>query len=67
MAGLEACESLSTRPKARKMAAEKFLVRRFSGSKQALEEGDLDNAFWLPGAENPADGLTKVRSDLVPQ
>ena len=49
------------------MAAEKFLVRRFSGSKQALEEGDLDNAFWLPGAENPADGLTKVRSDLVPQ
>ena len=31
------------------MIAEKFLVRHFSSSQQALEEGDLENAYVLPG------------------
>ena len=31
-----------------------------------LESGDLGNAAWIPGAENPADGLTKAKSDLGP-
>ena len=26
----------------------------------ALETGDLGNVAWTPGAENPADGLTKA-------
>ena len=48
-----------------KMTAEKYLVRHFLSIQQALEEGDLENAHWLPGTENPVDGLTKVRSDMV--
>ena len=34
--------------------------------RQALGKGDLENAYWLPLAENPADGFTKVRGDVVP-
>ena len=49
-----------------KMVTEKYLVRHLLSIQQASEEGDLDNAYWLPGAENPADGLTRVRCDLVP-
>ena len=26
----------------------------------------MDTAHWAPGAENPADGLTKVRSEMAP-
>ena len=39
----------------------------FFSIQQALEAGDLENAYWLPGTENPADGLTKVRSDMAAQ
>ena len=64
--GLEDCESLLTHLKTEKMIAEKCLVRRFLSIQQFLGEGDLENANWLPGTENPADSLTKVRSDMVP-
>ena len=64
--GLEDCESLFTHPKTKKMVAEKCLVRRFLSIQEALEEGDLENAYWLPGTEPSADGPTKVRSDMVP-
>ena len=47
------------------MAAEKYLVRHFLSTWQALRGGELDNACWAPGAKNPADGLTKVRSDMA--
>ena len=63
--GLENCESLFTHLKT-KIIAEKYLARHFSGIQQALEGGDLENAYWLPGTEGPADGLTKMRSDAVP-
>ena len=63
--GMGDCESLFTHLKTKKMAAEKYLVRHFLSIQQALEEGDLENAYWPPGTENPADGLTKVRSDMV--
>ena len=33
---------------------------------QSIELEELNNVYWLPGAENPADGLTKVKSDMVP-
>ena len=63
--GLEACVSLITHLKTNRMIAEKYLVRHFLRIQQAFEESDLENASWLLGREAPADGLTKVRSDMV--
>ena len=65
-AGFEDCESLFTHLKNRKMIAEKYLVRHFLSIQQFLEDGELDNVYWLPGLENPADSLTKVRCEMVP-
>ena len=64
--GLEGCESLSSHLKTKKMITEKYSVRHFLSIQRALEEGDLEKAYWLPGTENPAGGLTRVRSDMVP-
>ena len=50
----------------RKMVAEKYLVRHILSIQQFIEEGDLDNVYWIPGTENPADGLTKIRSEMGP-
>ncbi len=33
---------------------------------QALEEEELNNVFWIPGTENPAAGLTELRSEILP-
>ena len=66
MVELEDCESLFTYLKAKKMITEKYLVRHFLNTQQAFEGRDLDNANWLTGAENSVDGLTNVRSDMVP-
>ena len=63
---LENCESLRTHLKNKKMITEKYLVRRFLSTQQSLEEGGLENAYWLPRAEKSADGLTNVRSDMDP-
>ena len=60
------CESLASHSKTETMVAEKYRGRRFLSIQQALEEGELDNVYWAPGAENPADGLTKVRGDMAP-
>ena len=48
------------------MADEKYLALRGLRTQQALEGGELDNAYWAPGTENQAAGLTKVRSDMAP-
>ena len=66
MIDFEACESLSTKLKRKKAAAEKYSVRRFLGIQQSQGNAELDNAFWLAGLENPADGLTEVESDMAP-
>ena len=50
----------------KKMVTEKYLVRHFLSIEQFIAEGDLDNAYWLPGTENTADGLTKSRSEMGP-
>ena len=63
--GLVGCECLFARLKTKKMFAEKYLVRHYLGTQQASAEGDLEDAYWLPVTENPADSLTKVRSDMV--
>ena len=66
LVGMEDCKSLFTHLKNRKMIAEKYLVRHFLRIQQFIEAGDLDNAYWIPGTENPADGLTKIRSEMGP-
>ena len=66
MIGLEDCESLFTHLKKSKSITEKFLVRHFMSIQQALEEHELNNVFWIPGKENPADGLTKMHSEIPP-
>ena len=66
LAASEDCESPFTNLKTNKMLAEKYRVRHFTSIQQALEYGGLDTAHWSPGTENPADGLTKVRSKTVP-
>ena len=60
------CESLFTQLKTKKMIAEKYLALHFLSIQQALEEGEPENICWLPATEIPADGLTEVRSDMVP-
>ena len=64
--GLEDCECPFTRLKTTEMITEKYLVRHFLSIQRAMEEGDLENAYWLPGTENPADSLTKVRIEMAP-
>ena len=64
--GLEAYGSSHTHLKTKKMIAEQYQVRHFSSTQQALAVGELENAYWLPGAKNPADGLTNVRCDVFP-
>ena len=66
MVGLENCRSLFTQSTSKKMRTERYLGRHFLRIQQALEEADLDNVCRLPGVRNPAAGLTKVRSDMVP-
>ena len=66
MAGSEDCESRFSHLKTKKMAAGKYLARRCLSTQQALEEGELGNAYSAPGTGNQAAGLTKVRSDMAP-
>ena len=66
MIGLEDCESLFTHLKKSKSITEKFLVRHFLSIQQSLGEKELNNVSWIPGKENPADGLAKLRSGILP-
>ena len=63
MVGLENCKSLFTHMKKTKMIKGKFLARHFVAIQRAIEIQELDNAHWVPGRENPADGLTKLDSE----
>ena len=63
---LEDCESLFTHLRNEETAAEKYLVSHFPGIQRALGSNELENVYWLPGTENPARGLTKAKSDMVP-
>ena len=66
MVGMEDRESLFSHLRNKKTITEKYLIRHFLSIQQALEEEDLENAYWLPGTENPADGMTKVKSEMLP-
>ena len=64
--GMEDCESLFTHLKNKEIVTEKYLVRHFRSTQQFIEGGDLDNVYWIPGTGNPADGLTKTRTEMGP-
>ena len=66
LVGMEVCESLFTHLKNREVLTEKYLVRHFLGIQQSLEAGELENVYWIPGTEYPADGLTKLRCEMGP-
>ena len=66
MVGFEDCESLFTHLKNKKVITEKFLIRHFLAIQQAPELKELDNAYWLLGLGNPADGLTGKKRDIGP-
>ena len=38
----------------------------FLSIQQSLVDGEPENAYWIPGTENPADGLTRLRSEMGP-
>ena len=48
------------------MITEKYLIRHFLSIQQFVEDGELDSIYWIPGVENPADGLTKIKSEMGP-
>ena len=60
------CESLLSHLRTGRRGTEKFLTRHFRSILDALEGGDLGNIAWIPGADNPADGLTKATSEHGP-
>ena len=65
MVGLEDCETFSAHLKNKMITTEKFLDRQFLATQQALGTQELDYVNWLPGLGNPADGLTKTKSDAA--
>ena len=66
MVGLEDCESLFSHLRTKEMITEKYLARHFLSIQQSLDNKELDNIYWLPGTENPADGMTKMKSEMSP-
>ena len=64
--GVIDCESLLSRLRTGRIGTEKFLTRHLRSILDATESGNLGNAVWIPGAENPADGLTKATSGRGP-
>ena len=47
------------------MISEKYLAPHIMSTEQALEQGGLRDICALPGTENPAGGLTRVRCDMA--
>ena len=65
-AGWEHCDSLVTHTRAEEMITGKYLARRFLSTQRVPHLGESGSISSMPGAENPAGGLTKVRSDVAP-
>ena len=64
--GLIDCESLLSDPHSGRLGTEKLLTRHFRNILDTTEGGDLGNVAWIPGNENPADGLARAKSDRGP-
>ena len=66
MVGSEDCERPCTHLRKNRLIAEKFPARRLQAIRQATELKEFDNVHWIPRLGNPADGLPKLKSDVVP-
>ena len=64
--GLIDCESLLSHLRTGRFGTEKVLTRHFRSILDALVSRDLGNVAWIPDTGNPADGLTKAKSELGP-
>ena len=65
-AGVEDCESLSSRLKRRRMVDEKYFPRHLPPTQRAAQTETLPNVFRPLAPEAPADGPTKTKRDSVP-
>lgn len=65
MIGLQCCENLVAHLQTEGPVTKKYCVRHFLGIERALQGGEPDSAYWLPGPENPADGANKVTCDVA--
>ena len=63
--GVDSCESLFTHLRNKVASTEECRGRQFLVIQQALDNGEMDNVFWLPVTEDPAGCLASVRSDMV--
>ena len=59
MTGLEDWEMLTIGLLGRLMIGQKFLVRHFLSTSEAVQSEKMNNVFPSPDTENPADGLTE--------
>ena len=66
MAGLEDCGSLFSHRRTENVIAANYLVSHLLRIRQASVQGGPGDVFLLPRADNPADGLTRVRGDMAP-
>ena len=64
--GLIDCGSLLYTLRTGRLGAGGFLTRHFRSITDAMEAGDPGYVAWIPGTENPADGLTRVKSEIGP-
>ena len=60
------CESLLPHLRTGLLGPGKLHARHFRSSLGTTADGDLGNVAWVPGHENPADGLTKATSGRGP-
>ena len=66
MVGFEDCDSLFAHRPSRKLVTGKYSVRHFLAIQDVLNRGLLSNVLWIRGPFDPADGMTKHKSDLAP-
>ena len=60
------CGRLLSHLRTGRLGAEKFLARRSGGLLGAVDYEHLGSVAWIPGMENPADGLTEGKSETGP-
>ena len=60
------CGRLLSHLRTGRLGAEKFLARHPGGLLGAVDYEDLRSVAWIPGMENPADGLTEGKSETGP-
>ena len=58
---MKGCESIATHLRSNKNITEENPARHFSGSQQTLRKRKLDNVYWSPVPEKPADRPPRPR------